>query len=91
MTTADQYTPSVEEARGVYATHGFRDQIKVNDGHHQSFGEWKAEFDRMIEAVRAEAWEEGERAGGQNQLNWDGWRDTKPPIENPYRKGQDND
>jgi len=38
--------------------------------------------------LKADVWDEGEEAGVKNQANWNGWRDTKPPITNPYRKEQ---
>lgn len=78
---SETYTPSVAEIV-MGKTH-------LGDNFWRELSE--AEVRRGIEAIRAEAWDEGERAGGQNQLNWDGWRDTKPPIENPYRKEQTND
>ena len=69
------YTPTTEEVRGAYEGQ----LIKIGDNAYQLLDEAhaKAEFDRWLAEVKAEAWQEG----------WD----TKPPyqkINNPYRRGE---
>ena len=40
----------------------------------------------LLQAAKAEAWEEGSEAGSDNQCAWDGWRYSKGyPLTNPYR------
>ena len=69
------YTPTTEEVRAAYEGQ----LIKIGDNAYQLLDEAhaKAEFDRWLAEVKAEAWQEG----------WD----TKPPyqkINNPYRQGE---
>lgn len=47
-----EYTPTVDEVRGVYVASGFRENLPHS---HQSLAEWRAEFDRWLVRVRAEA------------------------------------
>ena len=47
---------------------------------------------RAIASIKAEAWDEGNRAGASDQAAWDGWRyypRDKHPIPNPYREDDD--
>ena len=83
-----EYVPSLDEVRGAYAARGFREQSQLAGGPHQSIEEWRAEFDRAIEAhdrtERAAAWDEGyevamHEASGDYDL-----AAAKVPT-NPYR------
>ena len=79
------YTPTTEQVR-EWALHGFGDYKDLG-------GDW---FDRWLQQVKAEAWEEGARAGldkgldiaelvhqGSGKLNIP---DVPPPPTNPYRQ-----
>ena len=71
------YTPTTEEIRTW-----LEDENLIAE-----FDRWLAERDRK---VKAKAWEEGEQAGIDNQLNWTGWAYAKgfEEIANPYRQGE---
>ncbi|MDN3309577.1 hypothetical protein QWJ90_01395 [Microbacterium oryzae] len=65
---SDDYTPSLDEVRGLYIAHNFRECFE-KPGPTQSKEEWGAEWDRMMaahdEAVRAE-----EREKAAANLRW---------------------
>ena len=69
------YTPTTEEVRETYQ--GGLIQVGPNTYEIVDEKQAKAEFDRWLAEVKAQAWQEG----------WD----TKPPyqeINNPYRQGE---
>jgi len=72
---SEPYTPSVEEARLAWTN---RDADVEQSG---------AQFDRMIAAVRAEAWDEGLKAG-LREGNDKAHGVVNNPALNPYRKAQ---
>ena len=67
------YTPTTEEVRGAYEGQ----LIKVGDNAYQLLDEAhaKAEFDRWLADVKAQAWQ-------------DGWH-AKDTDVNPYRQGEE--
>ena len=71
------YTPTTEEVRGAYEGQ----LIKVGDNAYQLLDEAhaKAEFDRWLTEVKAEAWEEGWVSCFHAY-----WHKE----ENPYRQGE---
>jgi len=75
------YTPTTDDVREDFAFPWSPDQIGDKQARLEAFDRWLAN-------LKADVWDEGEEAGMKNQANWDGWRDTKPPITNPYREEQ---
>ena len=75
------YTPPTEQVREIYAE--IRHECTGLD-----LNPHRAEFDRWLEQVKAEAWEEGKRAG-LRQSDWEhGDTPTMYVAVNPYRKEQ---
>ena len=74
------YTPTTEEVRGAYEGQ----LIKVGDNAYQLLDEAhaKAEFDRWLAEIKAEAWEEGYAHG-----NADAFTEARLDRDNPYRQG----
>ena len=59
-----EYTPTVDEVRGVYVASGFRENLPHS---HQSLDEWRAEFDRWLKGrseVQMRFWTKVERVVG---------------------------
>lgn len=78
-----EYTPTTADARGKYATHQgarYRGQKYLDRR--------RAEFDRWLEQVKAEAWDEGNEAGWTEANAHHENADTYPKltITNPYRQ-----
>lgn len=50
--------------------------------------DFRAEFDRWLATVKAEAWQEGREAGSENQIHWNGNWYTGGHVEitNPYKE-----
>lgn len=75
-----QYTPTTEQIKDAYR----RDRVwEVHNG-----GKiYAAEFDRWLDSVKADAWDEGYRDGHNDGLS-DGHPlgNDREPEENPYRK-----
>ena len=68
------YTPTTDNVRDEYV---------------QRFAQWGNAparwFDRWLNKVKAEAWDDGYECGGMDERHdWNGWED---PFENPYRSG----
>ena len=81
------YTPTVGELRQAYV-----EASGASMAQESYYAEQLAEFERGIARIKAEAWEEGNRAGASDQAAWDGWRycpGDKHPIPNPYREDDD--
>jgi len=84
----ERYTPSLADGQSYYVA-GRADARKRATGEQAlDITPYSAEFDRMIEAVRAEAWDKGYGAGRGDGARryWDG----SNPVPNPHRKGQNN-
>lgn len=87
---SEQYTPDEAEVRDGYVTG------MIRDGEGSDWDEYRegatADFDRFIAQVRAEAWDEGQRAGlGDGitaaELAIGRRLDLLPgPTPNPYRQ-----
>jgi len=80
------YTPTVGELRQAYV-----EASGASMAQESYYAEQVAEFERAIASIKAEAWDEGNRAGASDQSAWDGWRyypRDKHPIPNPYREGE---
>jgi len=76
------YTPTTAVIRNGYLFHRFHPYVLAATTLEQ-FDRWLAAHDAE---VAAKAWAEGEAAGVDNQLAWDGWRHAKGfPIINPYK------
>lgn len=82
-----EYTPSMEEIRGIYAAYGYGGN-RPHDGQHQGIREWRAEFDRWLAAhdreVAAAAWWEGVQAQWKHRP----LGNRLLPAVNPYREGR---
>ena len=75
------YVPDEEQVREQYT--------REQPPHIGTVAGKRAEFDRFIDRIKAEAWDEGNRAGASDQAAWDGWRyhpSDKHPIPHPYRE-----
>lgn len=71
------YTPTTEQVRDLYA---------LSDPAGKTWQVYEAEFDRWLQQVKAEAWEEGFADGVNHDL---GDRENAPEIiNNPYRQGE---
>lgn len=76
-----EYTPTTEEVRASYLS-------ALTHNHPMNVGEVIAEFDRWLEQVKAEAWEEGKRSG-LRQSDWEHGDTPRQYIAvNPYRQEQ---
>ena len=76
------YTPTTQEVRGKYATHQgarYRGQKYLDLR--------RAEFDRWLNEVKAEAWDEGFTDGINHDLG--DWDNAPAIIKNPYREEKD--
>lgn len=78
------YTPTTADVRGAYATHqGARYRGR------KYLDLRSAEFDRWLEQVRAEAWDEGHESAAL-RIPEGVWHDVAAPHPgNPYRQEQD--
>lgn len=74
------WTPTTEQVRGDYAT---RLAPHINAPHLEEAR--REAFDRWIERVKAEAWDEGHHAGQHNEHEYRPER----AMTNPYRQEQD--
>lgn len=87
----DQYTPSIKQLREDWIS-----LMITSDGYHDALTKEMAEaqWDRALAAhdaeVRAEAWDEGYRAGGSYTRR--AWSDEPGLAEpsNPYRSAQNH-
>jgi len=78
-----EYTPKTKDVREAYIDDQMRGEFGRLMGETPGeFDRWLAEHDRLTAKA---AWDEGDNASSENQLNWDGWRYTKPEMKNPYR------
>lgn len=79
---SEPYTPTTEQARRYwrYGANAWLDNVARDDdaGPDGSIG---AEFDRWLDQVRAEVWDEGHSDGQHNEHEY---RDGRK-ITNPYR------
>lgn len=72
----DEYTPTTEEVREAYLDRkDFEDAVSFIERRGDEVA--AAEFDRWLNTVRAEAWDEGYDAAPMG---------GRPRQENPYRK-----
>ena len=70
------YTPTTEEVRGRYFWYGdYGDKEPV---------EIEAEFDRWLNEVKAQVWEQGYAIGWATA-----WHGLEHPARNPYRQGEE--
>ena len=80
-----EYTPTTEEIR--YRLILGADPFDLNADEREDL----EEFNRWLNSVKAEAWDEGESAGGYSAGNGIASLlsgvEPPPPIENPYRTG----
>lgn len=67
------YTPSTDEVREVYA----------DAGYHAEMGDLAEDFDHWLAKERAEAWDEGHRAGYQDRKSEGQF--VRFVAVNPYR------
>lgn len=72
-----EYTPTTERVRSEYA----RDTNATKRNEIP-----RAEFDRWLEQVKAEAWHEGFVDGVNHDLG--DWENAPSIINNPYRQGE---
>ena len=66
----------------------------VGIGHLAAQENMQASIGAAFREAKAEAWDEGNRAGVSDQAAWDGWRyhpRDKHPIHNPYREGESDE
>ena len=75
------YTPTTEKVRGAYEGQ----LIKVGNNAYQLLDEAhaKAEFDRWLAEVKAQAWEEGYVSGSFDE------HEGSPYTNNPYLRGEE--
>ena len=75
------YTPTTDEINSVWRS-------RYDSQYHWAAGEelrgYEDEFDRWLEQVRAEAWDEGFADGVNHDLG--DWENAPSIINNPYRK-----
>ena len=74
------YTPPTEQVREIYA------EIR-HESTGLGFDPHRAEFDRWLEQVKAEAWDEGFADGVNHDLG--DWDNAPAIINNPYRQEKD--
>lgn len=84
-----EYTPPTEQVREIYA------EIR-HEGTGQGFKPHRAEFDRWLNEIKAEAWDEGSRAEAdrawrQEDANAAGQWHLVPDPKNPYREEPTDD
>lgn len=89
MSDQTPYTPSLDEVRDDYVIENMRgyDEYQADEPSSVRRARYRLRFDRLIAQVRAEAWDEGRRAGVENASR-DLWEDGDP-ILNPYRARRD--
>ena len=77
---SDQYVPTTEEVLDGYV------KQMTHWTSPQQADEWQAEFDRWLNAVKAEVWERGHVCGYSDAQ--DAARHIIRPPHNPYREGE---
>lgn len=82
------YTPPIEVLAAAYIRVEERRNKVRGEDYHQSPTELRAEFDRAIASVKADAWDEGRTALAFDMVR--PLRDdmTRESTENPYRKAE---
>ena len=84
----NEYTPTTDEVRVGWIVGETRDGHGVD--HEDLVPEVSAEFDRWLAGVKADAWDEGYRAGSQDMSDLRAGRLTFQTItSNPYRNRED--
>ena len=76
----NDYTPPTEQVREIYA------EIR-HESTRLGLNPHRAEFDRWMEQVKAEAWDEGFTDGVNHDLG--DWDNAPSIINNPYRQETD--
>ena len=70
----NNYTPTTEQMHDVY--------VRADIAGYKPRKEYEAEFDRWLDQVRAEAWDEGHNAGQHNEHEYR----PRRAMTNPYRQ-----
>lgn len=73
------YTPTTGRVRDAY-TRALRQAFIASSGEHN------AEFDRWLNKVKRQAWEEGFDAGERDVFEHEKHNYENPCIENPYKE-----
>lgn len=73
------YTPTTSTVRDAY-TRALRNAFIASKGEHN------AEFDRWLNEVKSQAWDEGFEAGERDVFEHEKHNYENPCIENPYKE-----